>query len=547
MKKNLFVLYLLFSVSFSAFSQTATKKNSPAMKATAEITAKQMSDYLHFVASDEMEGRDTPSRGLDTTAKFIGMNLSRWGFKPAGDNGTYYQKIALVRGVTDAEKSTLEIGGEKFTYGNDFLRVSVGSTANVPLVYANDGWFYNSKDPYDGIDVKGKIVVVYADKRVPRLLTPPPVPLNELNMAERGKTWSDPVTYAASKGAVGVILINMATRSWDETKAGLAQPRLTPEKLARPGAANTLPVIYVTPRLGDLMFSADKNPTKAPAGEKKPAFEIGKSASINIAVKNETVYTQNVVALWEGSDPILKKEMVAIGAHYDHIGMSPNSSNPDKISNGADDDGSGTVAVLSIAEALGKSKIRPKRSILFVWHCGEEKGLWGSEYFNKFPTVDIKQVIAQLNIDMIGRSLDPNNITKCDKPGKPCDEELSGANAIYVIGSNMMSSKLGEIVANTNKAYLKMDYDFRFDDPKDPNQFFFRSDHFNYAVNGIPISFWFDGVHVDYHGVGDEPDKIDYVKMEKVTRTIFLTLWELGDLKERPKIDKELPKELTQR
>ena len=141
---------------------------------------------------------------------------------------------------------------------------------------------------------------------------------------------------------------------------------------------------------------------------------------------------------------------------------------------------------------------------------------------------------------MIGRSKKADDTI-------PANKELSGENAVYVIGSNMMSSKLGEVVANTNKAYLKLDYDLRFDDPKDPNRFFFRSDHFNYAVNGIPISFWFDGVHVDYHQVGDEPQKIDYVKMEKITRTIFLTMWELGDLKERPKIDKELPKELTQR
>jgi Zn-dependent M28 family amino/carboxypeptidase len=183
--------------------------------------------------------------------------------------------------------------------------------------------------------------------------------------------------------------------------------------------------------------------------------------------------------------------------------------------------------------------------VLFVWHAGEEKGLWGSDYFNKFPTVDIKKVIAQLNIDMIGRSLDPSKVIKCTETVRRCNEELSKANEIYVIGSEMMSSTLGAITKGTNDAYLKLDYNYRYDDPKDPNRFFFRSDHFHYAQNGIPIAFWFDGVHEDYHQASDTADKIDYQKMEKVARTIFLTLWKLTELKERPKIDKQLPPELT--
>lgn len=274
---------------------------------------------------------------------------------------------------------------------------------------------------------------------------------------------------------------------------------------------------------------------------------LQKSAFLSAAAKVETVWTQNVVAIWEGSDPQLKNEMVAIGAHYDHVGTNPNAPGDDKIWNGADDDGSGTVAVLGIAEALAKAKTRPKRSVLFVWHCGEEKGLWGSEYFNKFPTVDIKNVIAQLNIDMIGRSQDPNNIIKCERPNMRCNEELSKPNEIYVIGKDMMSSSLGSIVDGVNKGYLNLQYNTRYDDPKDPNRFFFRSDHFNYAVNGIPIVFWFDGVHEDYHQPSDTPDKIDYAKMEKVTRTIYLTLLQLANAKERPKVDKQLPPELTRR
>nr|MBA3785261.1 M20/M25/M40 family metallo-hydrolase [Acidobacteriota bacterium] len=256
--------------------------------------------------------------------------------------------------------------------------------------------------------------------------------------------------------------------------------------------------------------------------------------------KIDKASTQNVAAVWEGNDPVLKNEMVAIGAHYDHVGTNPNAKGEDKIWNGADDDGSGTVAILSIAEALAKSPKRPKRSVLFVWHAGEEKGLWGSEYFNRFPTVDIKSVVAQLNIDMIGRSRKAGDTN-------PKNANLTNETEVYVIGSEMMSSELGEITKTVNNSFLNLTYNYKYDDPKDPNRFFFRSDHFNYAVNGIPIVFWFDGVHEDYHQPGDEPQKIDYAKMERISRTIFLTLWELADLKERPKVDKQLPPELTVR
>lgn len=521
------------------------------MKAATAITAEQLKDYLYFIADDAMQGRDTPSPGLDATANFIAFNLKKWGFKPAGDNGTFFQKISLKRDAVDPTAMKFSVNAKDLAYGEDYFRWSGSGMANAPLVYVKDGWMIKSKeiDALSGVDVKGKIVVIYSQGFNQRFLTNIPGGLTQRDLTgTRGTDWADPVTNARQKGAVGVIWVAppQLQANWAQVKNFFRQGAMFPEKLREgtPQPAN-LPVMLVSTKAGEMIFEgADKNPMSAADA---PAMALKTSANLNAATKSEMAWTQNVVALWEGGDAKLKSEMVAIGAHYDHVGTNPNAPGDDKIWNGADDDGSGTTGVLGIAEALAKSKVRPKRSILFVWHCGEEKGLWGSEYFNKFPTVDIKQVIAQLNIDMIGRSQDPNKITKCDTPGKPCDEELSKANEIFVIGSNMMSSTLGKIVADTNKNYLNMTYDFRFDDPNDKNRFFFRSDHFNYAVNGIPIAFWFDGVHVDYHQPGDTADKIDYTKMEKVSRTIFLTMWELADLKERPKIDKQLPPELTQR
>ena len=541
MRKNLFIWIFTIALLVPSLVFGQTVKISPAERKMADaITAAQISNYLYFVASDAMGGRDTPSQGLDITAEFLKMNLERWGFKPAGDNGTFFQKIALTRESLNVEKIKLEIGGTQYKLGDDFFHLSGNGAPSGPLVFGGDGWMVKSKgiDSFAGVDVKGRIVVISSNGFSQGTLTPRPAGVTADDLkGEKGVDWADAITHAEKSGAAGVITIAppQLQSNWGQLRNFLGRGTTFPEKL-RPntGATPTMLTMLVSQTVGDAIFAgeaANKTSTSA--------FAINKSAAFASESKKETIFTQNVVAVWEGSDPTLKAEMVAIGAHYDHVGINLNAPGEDKIWNGADDDGSGTVAVLSIAEALAKAKTRPKRSILIVWHVGEEKGLWGSEYFNKFPTVDIKKVIAQLNIDMIGRSKKAGDTN-------PKNKDLSGENAIYVIGAEMMSSTLGAITKGTNDAYLKLTYDYRYDDPKDTNRFFFRSDHFNYAVKGIPITFWFDGVHEDYHQPGDSPDKIDYAKMEKVTRTIFLTMLELADLKTRPAVDKKLPPELTQ-
>jgi len=265
-----------------------------------------------------------------------------------------------------------------------------------------------------------------------------------------------------------------------------------------------------------------------------PSFQLARTVTVNIAAGSTTDHQPyNVVAILEGSDPVLKAEYVAVGAHYDHVGSGCLPVGNDRICNGADDDGSGTTALLSMAEALAKAPTRPKRSILFVWHTGEEKGLWGSRYFVEYPTVPLNQIVAQVNIDMIGRS-------RKEGDTKRENSELTGPDAIYIIGSTMMSTELGELVNTVNKSYLNLTYDTKYDAPNDPQRFFYRSDHYHYARKGIPIIFFFDGTHEDYHGVGDTADKIDYQKMEKVTRTVYMTTWEIANRPARLKVDKPL-------
>jgi len=560
-KLKLYSLIILIALSVSlpvalaqrkpAHAKTGGMAAAIANRGTDTISAAQLRTYLSFIASDEMEGRDTPSRGLDTVAKFIALNLSRWGFKPAGDDGTFFQKIALRREQIEASKSIAEINGQKFMVGDDFLPNAVAATMTGPLVYVGRGWVVQSKniDDYKGIDVKGKIMVVLAQA--------PPATQQELRGAQPGSVINPP-SYAQTHGAKGLITIfNPGVGlPWDVQRQRALQPgravveKFQPQTAAAP-ANVAVPSVLIGPKMATALFDGEKSDfaainSRAATAEPVAPFDLNANKNVNITIATAPSHamTQNVVAVWEGSDPKLKDEYVALGAHYDHIGMAGSGQcqaiGSDTICNGADDDGSGTTAVFGMAEAISHAKLRPRRSILFVWHCGEEKGLWGSRYFTDYPTIPLDHVVTQLNIDMIGRSKKPGDTD-------PRNASLSGPNDIYVIGSTMMSTELGKLSQDVNNGYLKLNYDVKYDDPKDPNRFFFRSDHYNYARKGIPIIFFFDGVHEDYHRAGDEPQKIDYDKMERVARTIYMTLWDVANLPSRPKVDKPLPQQLNQR
>lgn len=540
MKKYFILSSLLAILVFQngLVAQTVTQKDSAARKATEGITSAQLKDFLYFIADDAMQGRDTPSAGLDVAANFIAYNLKKWGVKPAGDNGTYFQRMWVTRKIADITAANAELNGQKLVYGEDYFVDTNSGTASAPVVFGGHGWFHKAKgiDGLAGIDVKDKIVVIYNEAQLPKGLT------FQDFQGKLGEDFADPPTYAKMKGAAGLIVVaNQRTQSnWANARRQRERGGMTIEKLNDNQGSANIPTIYISQKTANALFEGEQsNPLTTP-DLKGFALKSGKMAKITASGKTERVPTQNVAGMIEGSDPVLKSEFVSIGAHYDHVGTNPNAPGEDKIWNGADDDGSGTVAIMGMAEALAKSSVKPKRSMLFLWYAGEEKGLLGSEYFVKYPTVPLDKITININIDMIGRSRTADNTD-------PRDKDLAGENEMYVIGSNMMSSTLGQITESVNKNYLNMTYNFKYDDPKDTNRFFFRSDHFNFAVNGIPAVFFFNGVHRDYHQPGDHPDKIDYVRMEKITRTIFLTMWELGDLKERPKVDKELPAELRQR
>ena len=508
--------------------------------AVEAITAAQLKEWLYVIASDEMEGRDTPSRGLDMAAKFIASNLSRLGVRPGGTNGTYLQKFAMTSRRVLPEQSTASVNGQSFKIGEDFIAAPYAGQASGRIVYVGRGYMIRARniDDYQGIDVKGKIML--AVEGFPR-----GVSFQDINGKKAGEDYDSPETYARAHGARGVVYIpstSTLTFWQNHHRKSMNPSRMTMEK-PQQGAAN-VPVIYASEKMVKAILQGEKLDydtirKQASADELGEGFDLspGKQASFNVNAKVETAMTQNVVGIIEGGDYFLKKEYVAVGAHYDHVGMRQTGEG-DRIFNGADDDGSGTVATLAIAEALAKSAQRPKRSVIFVWHAGEEKGLWGSEYFTDNPAVPIDQIVAQLNIDMIGRS-------KKEGDANPANKSLTGPNELYVIGSKLMSTDLGNVSEEVNNSYLKLDFNYKYDAPDDTERFFYRSDHYNYAKKGVPIIFYFSGVHEDYHQPTDHADKIDYEKMEKVTRTIFATMWKLANAPTRPKVDKPLPPQMA--
>jgi peptidase M28-like protein len=556
--KKLILIGLMISVAGMGYPQglQAQRKTgkAPSTRTTSQskkvgefgniegISAAQLKDYLYFISSDEMEGRSTPSRGLDLTAKFLALNLSRWGLKPAGSDGTFFQRFGLQQRQLFPEQTSASVNGQSFKIVDDFLPQPYPGTARGRLVYVGHGKILKSKqiDPYRGIDVKDKIIVV-ADGY------PKGVSDRDFRKGKLGIDYDLPATYAAARGAKGIIIIPgpSGLNFWNQRYISYLHPRSPiPAPIQQ---ENRVPTIVAAGSMGNAIFAGEKIDYPAvlkqlESGDFGESFDLssGKESGFTVNAKVDTIATQNVVAVLEGSDPVLKEEYVAIGAHYDHVGdNSKDGCRPvgdDAICNGADDDGSGTVAVLAMAEALARGP-RPKRSILLVWHAGEEKGLWGSDFVTSNPPVPVNRIIAQLNIDMIGRS-------KKGGDTNPRNANLTGPNEIYVIGSKIMSTELGELSEAVNKSFLNLKFNYKYDAPREPEALFYRSDHFNYAKRGIPIIFYFDGVHEDYHMPTDTADKIDYEKMEKVARTIFATLWKLANAPSRPKIDKPMPAQL---
>lgn len=490
------------------------------------ITGARLKAHLEFIASDLMEGRDTPSRGLDTAALYVSTQLKLWGLQPMGDNGGFLQKYGVLKPAVDSAGTSFELGGKARAYGVDFYGMPQGSgTVEGGLVYVGEGYVIPRLgiNPYEKVDVKGKVVILNGMS---------PKGIN--NDDRRGLAGSLNAFQAAMKyGATGVIFVPNSDNvdSYADHAATSTRPGGVRVEFGKNSAV--LPAVSVSPTvaaelLGDESVPVGQIAKNTEARQSTPfALSAAKTVKFTVAINQNRRDAENVVAMLKGTDPKLSAEFVGMSAHLDHLGLQ--GGDPTKVYNGADDDGSGTVSILELAHAFATGP-RPKRSVIFIWHSGEEKGLWGSQYFTTNPTIDLNQMVTDLNIDMIGRS-------KAAGDTSSKNAVLTGPNEIYVVGASKLSTELGKECVAVNDKMYKLALNYKYDAPTDTERIYYRSDHYNYAVHGIPIAFFFDGVHEDYHRMTDKVEKIDFNKMEMVARTVYGLAWTIGNQKNRLVVD----------
>jgi hypothetical protein len=514
-------LVAAFAITISA---QAVNLPLPSTDATNSINVVDLKKHLSFLASDELGGRYTFSRGNRIAARYLASQLEAYGYRGAARDGSFFQKVPLANRNVDATKSTLTLNfaaaKKEFKYADDFIADKpMDMNIKGELVFVGAGIVSSKprRNDYEGLDVKDKIVVAVSTE---------PAALAAAGISEDGMIEQ----IAMERGAVGMIMIS-STDAWLYLRGTNSGDQLSLP--ARPTPSGKLfPTVQAGPNLIKTIAAALSKPVSSlMVFDGKPV----KAASLNYTAELKTSVTikdsppaQNVVAVLEGADAKLKDEYLAVSAHYDHLDVSGDG----QVYNGADDDGSGTSAVLEIAQAF--SLERPKRSVLIVFHTGEELGLFGSEFNTDYePVVPLSKIVANLNIDMIGRSRPEGDTDARDK-------ELTDKNSIYIIGSDKISTEFHKLNEQTNAETQKMRFDYLYNDENHPQRFYYRSDHYNYGKHGIPIIFYFTGVHRDYHQTTDDVDKIDFVKMERINRMIFAFGWRIANLDHRPVADKKM-------
>lgn len=513
----------------------------PPRPTTGPITVPDLMTRLYRIADDSMGGRPTGSDGHLKATQYIADELRRLGLEPAGDDGTYFQDIGMTRRGF-AATSTVRVGSRSFAIGEDFVPM-LGRGARARSVTAADiviGGTHGDSSTWISADAaRGKVVVLRPNPR-------------RLQLNQRFLAIGADSRFADAAAVVLPVLDELAAPA----RRQLAQPQLAMGGSA-PTGLELPPTLIATPAMAQALIAA-----------------TGQSAALSLRYEVAPAPGRNVVAVLPGRDPALRGQYVALGAHTDHDPLMPvgvdhdslrafniardrllrvsgarratpeqlasirvntdslralRGARRDSIKNGADDDGSGTVVLLELAESFATSPQRPRRSLLFVFHVGEELGLLGSDYYTEHPTVPLDSVVAQLNMDMVGR-------------GGADDIAGGGPAYLQLVGSRRLSRELGDLVEDVNRRQPRpFAFDYSFDADGHPERIYCRSDHAMYARYGIPVTFFHTGLHPDYHQVTDEPQYIDYEKMSRVAMLIHDVASELGNRAGRPKLDGPKP------
>jgi Peptidase family M28 len=506
--KQFFLCLIASSLVSSLLAQAP--KGSPD-KYAKTITESDLKKHLYYIAGPECEGRGTGTPGIAKAAAYIENEFKKYGLLPGNGNQYQLEYTLLQDSITD---SYITVNGKNFPYNEHFTALRGSAKQDVSaaeLVYVGYGITEGDYDDYKNVNVKGKIVVLKEGE--PMLNDTAYVISKTKARSEWGSFSMDKKqALAIQKGAVAIFIIPKTYKKnskWPQPRGGI-YPEFTINK-------NALNKYSISTDLQNALFT-NGNPVVGQSYTNDMVIHFGK-------IQFKTPST-NVIALLPGTDK--KDEYVFITAHMDHLGKKDSI-----IYYGADDDGSGTCAVMEMAQAYAAAKKDgkgPRRTIVFMTVSGEEKGLWGSEYYSNNPVFPLDKTTVDLNIDMIGRV--GSDYVK-DAP--------DSLNYVYVIGDDKLSSDLRPINEEANKkTNLKLDY--RYNDPKDPNRFYYRSDHYNFAEKGVPIIFYFDGVHKDYHRPTDTPDKINYDLYAKRAKLVFYTSWLMANKDEMLKRDIPLVK-----
>ncbi len=552
------ILALPLSPVALAAQRPLPRKHAP-RPTSAAITPGDLMTRLYIFSDDSMQGREAGTLGNVKGTNYIAAELKRMGVQPAGEDGTYFQTVPYKTRSLDTI-SSVSVDGTPLTLGDDYLPVGRDSSSldGIGVVYG--GQIGDSSAMITPEQAQGKLVVLTVGART----------------GIRGLRRAPSVEGAVALAVVALSQIPPNFRRFFTRPQGFVDDPNPPEGERSAGAT---PILLISEETAGRMFSSPLDQLQVGA--------VGGTAAIHLRydVRPMPYPSRNVVGIVRGSDPALAGEYVAIGAHNDHLGVSrapvaedsirifnqivrpegaddggnqatqqqqqevdsllaayrakhPGSARRDSIYNGADDDGSGSVAVLEIAQKIASLRPAPKRSVLFVWHVGEEKGLLGSRYFTDHPTVPRDSIVAQLNMDMVGRG-DANDETGRTKDGQPVH---GGPGYLMLVGSRRLSTELGDLVEAVNtQDHHNLHFDYTFDADGHPSNIYCRSDHYEYARYGIPIVFFTTGLHRDYHQVSDEPEYIDYTHMSKVVNFVEDVAVHVADLDHRVVVDHPKP------
>jgi hypothetical protein len=518
----------------------------------AAITAADLMSRVYVFADDSMAGRETGTAGNTRGTAHLAAEARRLGLRPAGDGGTYFQTLPYTQRTVDSA-STVRVGGAALAHGADFFAIGYQSARQLAAPVVFGGVIGDSAGLLAPEQAAGKVVVY----RVP--LTPAAL--------RRMQGASPAAVVFVGLDPFFPVLREQTTGTFLDDSARVGDARRAP------------PALFATRDAAARFFDAPLDGLAAGAAGRPADLDV------RITLAPAAHPARNVVAVLPGSDPALAAQYVAVGAHNDHVGTArravdhdslrlfnrvvrpqgaedegkratpeqqarvnadlaawraahPNSARIDSIFNGADDDASGSMTVLEVAERLAAMKTRPKRSVLFVWHTGEEQGLLGSEWFTDHPTVPRDSIVAQLNIDMVGRG------AAADVTGQTKDGALlrGGPNYVQLVGSRRLSTELGDLLEAVNRDNrIGLAFDYSMDANGHPMNIYCRSDHYSYARYGIPVTFFTTGGHADYHQVTDEPQYIDYPHMARVATLVADAAVRVADLDHRVRVDKPKP------